>query len=118
MLPGDIVLVTDNRLVSRLIALTQRRGGFHASHARWTRIAMYINDGLIVEATPFGGVRLGRFVDMTFGRELLVRRVVDEAVLPMENRLRVGIAALSGLRRGYSWMMLPYLGWQALYAGL
>lgn len=111
-----MVLVTGDGPVPKLIRRAQERGGFHPDHARWTHIAVYIDRGLLVEATPFGGVRVGQLVDMTFGRELLVRR--RSTPLTLEDRYRIAVYALTGLRRGYSLASLPRLAWQALRSTL
>lgn len=88
------------------------QGGFDREHARWSHAALYIGGGRIVEATPFGGVRVGRLVDMTFDRHLLVRRRLDEA-LTMESRYAIVVDALTGLRRGYSLGAVPRLAWRS-----
>ncbi len=111
--PGDVLLVTGTGLTGRLIRGVQQHGGFHPEHARWTHAALYIGRGQIVEATPFGGVRVGQLAGMTFGRQLLVRRRPATPYLPMENRYDIAIRALTGLRRGYSVGAIPLLAWQA-----
>jgi hypothetical protein len=113
--PGDVVLVTGNNLAAWLIRTAQERGGFHPDHARWTHAALYIGNGLIVEATPRGGVSVGQFVDMTFSREILVRRrLAAQPPFATEQRLLVAIQALTGLRAGYSLTSVPSLAWQAM----
>jgi hypothetical protein len=113
LLPGDVLLVTGPGPVPWLIRSVQEYGGFHPDHARWTHIALYIGRGRLVEATPFGGVRVALFVDMTFGRELLVRRRQANPQLAPEHRYDIAIHALTDLRRGYSLDTIPRLAWQA-----
>lgn len=110
LLPGDVILVTGAGPVPGLIRYTQERGGFHSDHARWTHIALHIDNDMIIEAAPWGGIRIDRLEDMTFGREVLVRRL--EGLKP-EDRFRVAIQALAGLRRRYSLPSMPRLAWQA-----
>lgn len=111
-LPGDVLLVTGTNEVAKLIKRVQERGGFDPCHARWTHAALYIGNGQLVEATPFGGIRVGQLAKTTFGRELLVRRVSNH--LAMEDRYKVAINALTGLGRGYSLGSVVPLAWQAL----
>jgi uncharacterized protein YycO len=76
---GDIILVSDSRLPSRVIRATQNSAGFAPPHTIWTHAALYIGRGQVVEAAPFGGVRVERLAKMTFGRNVLVRRA-DPAI--------------------------------------
>lgn len=113
LLPGDVLLVTGTGPVPQLIRRVQEYGGFHPDHARWTHISLYIGRGKLVEATPFGGVRVGQLASMTFGRELLVRRRLANPPLAMADRYDVAMHALTALRRGYSLDSVPRLAWQA-----
>jgi len=112
-MPGDVLLVTGSGLVARLIRKVQEHGGFHPDHARWSHTSLYIGRGRLVEATPFGGVRVGLLVSMTFGRELLVRRRLNDPPLAIEQRYEIAVHALTGLRRAYSFGEVPNLAWQA-----
>ena len=113
LVPGDVLLVSGAGLLPRLIRHAQERGGFHPRHARWTHASLYIGRGRVVEATPFGGVRIGQLAAATFGRELLVRRRVTTPDLVTEQRCTIAIEALTALRRGYSLTEVPRLAWQA-----
>ena len=113
LLPGDVLLVTGTGLVPHLIRKAQVHGGFHPDHARWTHAAVYIGSDRLVEATPFGGMRVGQLARTTFRRELLVRRRLDNSSLRMEQRYDIAIHALTFLRRGYSFGAVPRLAWQA-----
>lgn len=112
LLPGDVVLVTPGSAVARLIQSAQRKGGFSPAHAMWTHAALYIGRGQIVEATPFGGVRVTRLLDMTFGRKILIRR--HTATSNLLTRYQIAIEALTELHRGYSFSAVPRLAWLAL----
>lgn len=53
-LPGDILLVRTDHLVSRLIRLGQRIGGYTREESRWNHVAVCVGGGQIVEALTHG----------------------------------------------------------------
>ena len=117
MQPGDVILVAGTNMVAKGIRKTQKIG-FHTDDARWTHAALYIGEELIVEATPFGGVRVGSLYKLANGKRLRVRRIPCESGFTMTTRYQVTISALTDLRRGYSLFSIPRLLWWALFGML
>eukprot|EP01037_Dinobryon_pediforme_P005526 gene5526-5580_t len=114
MLPGDVILVTSGSVVGSLIHRAQSTGGFASDHAIWTHAAMYIGRGQVVEATPIGGVRVGNFLEMTYGRKVLVRRRSNDSLTTLVVRYQIAVEALTALRTSYSFSAIPRLAWLAM----
>lgn len=108
LLPGDFLLFQSDHAnwISRRIVALQDDLGFGPSDAKWTHVAIYAGDRFICDAAP-GGVR-HRSLDSYVGTHTLrVRRVPN---LPVEDRFRLVIAAMTRLGDKYSY----FLGWKLL----
>jgi hypothetical protein len=109
MLPGDAVLVAGQppRVMGHHIQAVQKGlCGFAADDACWTHVAVYVGEGLLVEAVPFYGVRVSSIYSLVPGNLLLVRR---DTSLDNEQRYRIAIQAATRLGRGYSVAQIPAL---------
>jgi hypothetical protein len=99
--PGDLLLfsqISSNK-GSRQIHAAQRNAGFEDEDARWTHAAVHIGDGLLAEAVPIGGIRLGHLFDSINTRLVRARTPLD---LNGEQRAQICIKAMTRLGASYS----------------
>jgi cell wall-associated NlpC family hydrolase len=73
LLPGDLILTSDRSLASWAVRWRQRRDS--ADNAHWTHAAVYVGNGLIVEALPVTNVWQAPLVSFVPTRKLLFRRL-------------------------------------------
>jgi hypothetical protein len=104
--PGDAVLLAapQPRWTQHLIAWFQRRGGIHEDHAVWTHVGIYIGRGLLVEAAPFGGVRMASFYGLAKDFRMLVR---SDPILSDLQRFEIATHALTRLGGSYDLCEVP-----------
>ena len=79
LLPGDIIITRGNSLFSRATRKVQRKLGYTEYESKWTHVALciasnpfYIHGALLLEATPFRGVRTA-IVQKYEGRAIVAR---------------------------------------------
>jgi hypothetical protein len=103
--PGDIVLVNRRGLSGAAIGPGQVLLGPTGSAARrWSHCAIYVGDGLVVDAVPRGGVGIRSLEGYCARRATaLLRLEIDGAFLSREQGLKVAARAreLAGKRYAY-----------------
>jgi hypothetical protein len=104
--PGDLILYGGTGKLGQWIVVAQSKAGFANEDARWTHAAVYLDDGLLVEAVPQGGVVQRSIYDGIGDRPMRFRRMPD---LPDTDRYRIALRALSQLGRRYSTFQIPSL---------
>jgi hypothetical protein len=113
LLPGDLILYAQTDAVAAAIERTQRSAGFAAEDSRWSHAAVYLDQGYLVEAVPFGGVKQSVLHGVPDGL-MRFRRIEGLSDI---DRYRIALRALSRLGRSYSVGGIPKLGLRML-AGL
>ncbi|MBV1864896.1 MAG: hypothetical protein KUG74_10725 [Rhodobacteraceae bacterium] len=102
---GDVLLFEPRSptRISRAISKSQKEL-FADDHARWTHAAIYIGEGMIVEALPFRGVVDGHVSDYLPSHNIRVRRfdVKKEA-----DQYRISIGAMKRRGRSYDLHKIP-----------
>lgn len=106
LLPGDLVLYSGGSLASPVIATMQQTAGFAAHHARWSHAAVYLEEGLVVEAVVRGGVVQRSLYDGVHQGLMRFRRPRELSDI---DRYRVALRALSRIGKGYSVSKIPNL---------
>lgn len=114
LLPGDLVLYSDTDTVGLAISGAQRVSGFAAEHARWTHVAVYLDEGFVVEAVPLHGVVQRNIFEGIPAGLMRFRRILS---LSETDRYRIALRALSRLGLTYSITRVPKLS-LAMIGGL
>lgn len=108
MRPGDLVLFS--ALVpskgSEKIISVQQNGGFDAESARWHHSALYLGDGEILEARPFGGVIISSLYDHVLENRLLFRRDVNRSV---DEQWNICVQGMKEYGKSYSFWTVPLI---------
>lgn len=93
LLPGDLILVSaiEQQFVGHMIRQVQEKGGFLPEHARWEHAAMYIGQGVIIEATR-KGVKRAMLSKFAKDHRIRVRR---DGTLSIEERYQLVVHALT-----------------------
>jgi cell wall-associated NlpC family hydrolase len=113
--PGDFLLVRTDHFVSKLIRFGQRDYGPDA--AQYNHVALYVGDGMIVEALT-SGVCLSKVTKYTTDQ---VRHVSAKPVAPpwAAEAMRVNAAAFakSCVGESYGWVTIAAIALKALTKG-
>lgn len=112
--PGDLVLTAHRSEKASATIRTFQSRMFMPSAAAWTHAAVYIKDGIIVEATPRRGIGRSDLHDYVGSHRIALRRAVG---LAPEVRREIALDAALQLGKAYDrWMVLTFLR-QALSPG-
>jgi hypothetical protein len=113
LLPGDLILYAQTDAIAKAIQRAQVAAGFAEADAQWSHAAVYLDQGYIAEAIPFGGVRQSSIYSVPDGL-LRFRRLSGLSDI---DRYRIALRALSKLGRPYSVGGIPKLGLR-MFTGL
>lgn len=103
--PADLVLFSalKPKAGSKIIQRAQEAGGYAPDHATWHHAAVYLGDGLILEAL-IGGVTYRQLYVYSETHRMRFRRDVN---LTPQERYRIAIHSMKRLRERYSILKLP-----------
>lgn len=112
LLPGDLILVSSvvPDFVGKLIRQVQEDGGYGKRHCRWEHAAIYIEDGVICEATR-KGVHLSSIYTYMGSHLVRVRR---NPLLTTDQRWRLVVSALKKTNYRYGYMSVIDLYFKSL----
>ena len=117
--PGDIVLVEAAGFIGTVLQVGQAAGASPsvALASRWSHAAIYIGNGILVEATIGTGVQQCSLWKYCQDRALTVRRIDDPAI-PATDIAKIAGCAVSNLGEPYSVLqaVLGKLGWSGAQA--